>query len=631
MDVSRYLGLFVNDARENVAGLDSSLVRMEAAAGDERREHLDRVFRHLHSLKSSAATMGFDSIAQLAHHSESLVVQARTAELVLTQEHLDLLLQVTDAMRMMVESASAGTSITPRPDLLARLHGPREKTPGPLAPVATPAPTRPAGPHTVVQVGVSQKSSTPAARAFLALRKLEQVGDVIDTNPTREALREGRLPGYLLTLTLRGEHTTEALKRALARVPDLDGVEILPALPEPPRDLKIAPAASLRVATDQTIRVNVELLDHLLELGGELVLASARVRESVRVAPENVRGPMIEEADHLRRLVKELNNSVLATRQTPVQNLAERLPRVIRDLSRTLNKPVELHVEGTDVTLDRGLLDALTDPLLHTLRNAVDHGLEAPEDRVKLGKPPSGQLWFVARRERDHVIVELRDDGRGFDIGRLRKKAVQAGVRTVAEVGALTDAAALRLALLPGVSTREASTELSGRGVGMDVVLRSIEQLGGALVLESKPGAGSCVRFVLPATVSVTNVLLIGLQDEVFGVPMSRVLSAVEIELPAPDSPSGRNVHIGGEHVPAFALGRLIGLPEKSALGIRPTILVEGEGLRAAIGVDSLLGQEEVVLRPISPPLERIRGLAGTAILGSGRPIFILDVPRLVA
>jgi two-component system chemotaxis sensor kinase CheA len=637
MSATRHLGLFLSDSRELLGSLESDLVRFEQAGSDpERRALLDAIFRHLHSLKGSAGMMGLDPIALVAHLSEQVAGEARSGIRPISTREIDLLLDACDGMRVMTNRVGAGQSIEPPAALLQKLSG---MLGGKVLEAAEAAsdvaePIRlPEGPHTVIRIHVSQGSPTPAARAFIALRRVEASAEVIATSPGRKSLREGRLPGRVLTVALRGTHTSEAVEALLARVPAVERIEIISG----PTDAATAPAASdgtLAPAApgDRSVKVDVDLLDQFLELSGELVLSSGRLREAVKHSALTERVPLEEEIDRLGRLVKDLNARVLATRQTPLQHLTERLPRVVRDLARRLGKPLQLRVEGAEVTLDRGVLDALTDPLIHVIRNAADHGIEPAEERARLGKPPAGTLIVSARRERDRVVIELRDDGAGFDVPRLRDRAVQAGALRAAEAGGLSEEAALRLALLPGLTTRDRTSDVSGRGVGLDAVLVSIEQLGGVVGLHSEPGVGSCVRFVLPATVSIVNLLLVDLGGEVFGMPMSKVLYAAEGDLDtgAAEGASTRVIQLGNERVAAWSLGRLVGLPETSH-GRRPFVVVEGEGLRAAVGVDRLLGQEEVLLRPLGPPLEKIRGLAGTAILGSGRPIFVLDVPRLVA
>lgn len=642
LDLARYLGLFVSDAREHQAGLESALVKLETAPAEERRALLDATFRCLHSLKGASATMGFTPIERLAHAAETLVAALRAGTLELSPEQLDVLIAVADRVKADVDRIEAGDTIGTEYELEARLGrlaegSVRVRAPATPRPSTVKVPEAPArGAVTVVRITVSVTSAAPAARAFLALRKLEALAPVVQTEPAREAIREGQLPGGVLVATIAGTHALDAITRALARIPDLERVEPVSAAPatnprQVPATASAAPEAPSPAA--QTVRVKVELLDHLLELAGELVLASSRLRERAREVPEAARAPVEEEADRLRQLVRELNTRVLATRQTPVQLLADRLPRAVRDLSRRLGKPLELAVAGADTTLDRGMLDALADPLLHALRNAADHGIESAEERARAGKGPSGIITFAARRERERVVIELSDDGRGFDTARLRDKAVRDGRLGRPEADALGEEQAMRLALLPGLSTRDVSDDVSGRGVGLDAVLRAVEQLGGSVELASRRGKGSTIRMLLPATVSVMNVLLLALGDEIFGLPMSRVRFAMEADLSARggEGYSSRTLLLGGERVQAHPLGKLLGLPEELGAGPRPYVVVEAEGQRLAVGVDRVLGQEEVVLRPLGPPLERVRGLSGTAILGSGRPIFVLDVPRLVS
>lgn len=628
MDLSRYLGLFVTDAREHLAGLEQAALQLESTT--DPRPPLDALFRHLHSLKSSCATMGFTAMARLAHLAEDVTDAARVGSRTPDAALVEALLQVRDALARMVDVAESGGQPQPDPAVLATLGSLTIEAGSQVAPV-TPvdeprtAMLRPEEAHTLIAVRVARGAAAPAARAFLALRKLEAAATVLATQPPLDALRAGQLPGNRLLVAVAGEVSLERLRQAVARVPDVEEVSLADDAPavarpaQPPPSTVVEPGATF-------VRVRAELLDAMLELSGELLLTGARLRELVRPLPEGMRDALEEETDRLRLRVKELNNQVLAARQTPVTLLTDRLPRTVRELSRRLGKEVSFAVEGGEVTADRGLLEALAAPLLHVLSNALDHGLEATEERLAAGKPAQGRVVFAARRERDRVLIELRDDGRGFNPARLKEKAVKAGLLTPQAAGSLDEASALRLAFAPGLSTRDTVDELSGRGVGMDAVLRTAEQLGGTVQLESRAGQGSVVRWVLPVAASVTNVLLVGLGDEIFGLPMSRVLLAQ-----AADATPTRTLKVGQDEIPAFALGRLLGLADGITTGERPFVVVDAEGHKAAVGVDALLGQEEVVLRPLVPPLERITGLGGTAILGSGRPIFVLDLPQLVA
>lgn len=696
LDVSRYLELFLTDAREHVGVVETSLARLESCAGevkgDEVRAILDECFRRLHSLKSSAAMMGFEPVSRLAHLMEELVEKVRGRESLL-RPVLDVLIEASTALGSLVEHCARGStadvrisetvvaSLTTAIETLndasrrsALANAPSSANSPSLAPASspgfgpsgnqevisrarsTPPPTSPASHEPsanatcsdsnaiVVRIRISERAAAPAARAFLAVRQLGSLATVRSTEPPLAALKAGEYgaaqlfsDGILVHLDgSPAQVTQDHIRERLARLPEIEQVEIfcgdeqcasrsreVAAEAEPPP----LDRATLK-PTEQSVKVKVELLDKLLELAGELVLASSRVHDTARLAPMPLRETLEEHSDRLRLLVKEVNNRVLAARQSPIQLLADRLPLVVRELSRRLDRRLSLQVEGAEVTMDRGLIDALAEPLLHAVRNSVDHGIEPPDERLRAGKPEEGRLVLAAQRERDRVVLELRDDGRGFDANRLRDKAVRAGALTREAADALDDAQALRLAFLPGLSTRDQANDISGRGVGMDAVLQVTEQLGGTVVLESVPGQGSTVRFVLPATVSVMNLLLLRLGDEVLGLPMGRVLFATE----GPCGTDGRRtLELNGEQLPAWDLGRLVGFPTVPRDGLRPWVVVDADGKRAAFGVDALIGQEEVVLRPLGMPLDRIRGLAGTAILGSGRPVFVLDVPRLVA
>jgi two-component system chemotaxis sensor kinase CheA len=316
---------------------------------------------------------------------------------------------------------------------------------------------------------------------------------------------------------------------------------------------------------------------------------------------------------------------------TPVALVTDPLPRAARDLARRTGKQVDVVVEGADIEVDRAVLDEIADPLLHVLRNAVDHGLEPPHLRLLAGKPATGTVTVQARRERDRVVVEIRDDGRGMDPEKLRRAAVERGALDAAEAAALSARECLLLACLPGVSTAGAVTDVSGRGVGMDAVKRAVDAVGGTLELDSLPGIGTTVSLRLPLTVAVQPVLLVRVGDEVLGLPISKVHGAAEVRVDSLDQSCGGPVlpH-AGRLVPVHELSALLGF-ETSLAATRAVVVTEGGGAPVGLAVDALLGQQDAVLKPVTGPLERVAGLSAVTVLGNGRPVFILDVPRLLA
>jgi len=320
----------------------------------------------------------------------------------------------------------------------------------------------------------------------------------------------------------------------------------------------------------------------------------------------------------------------MTARMTPLSLLTDQLPRVARDLARRLEKQVEVEVLGAEIEIDRAILDELADPLTHVIRNAVDHGIEPPHLRELAGKPPTGRLAVSARRDRDRVIIDLVDDGKGMDPARLRKEAVARKALDATAAAALSDREALLLSCLPGISTAEVVTDVSGRGVGMDAVKRVVDVVGGTLEIASVVGYGTRISLRLPLTVAVQLVLLVRVGEEVLGIPISKVHGAALVQVDGLERSRGEPMMpYDGALVPVRELAALLGLPRGAARQLRQVVVTEGDGARVGLAVDALLGQEEAVLKPLSRPLDLVSGLSAVTVLGSGLPVFVLDVPRL--
>ncbi len=633
LDMSRYVGLFVAEAVEHLEALSRDLVTLERKRTPET---VDSLFRHAHSVKGMAASMGLEAIATLAHRVEDLVEALRSDDEGWDQPLVDLMLEATDAMQAQVRAAGAGQAPSPSVALLARLTEAVRARTGQL-----PAPTRiaqnvlftiggdvappPEPPALEVKMRVLPSSANPGARAFVVHRKLAGLGTVHSVLPPLEEVRAGALPDGRLIVSVAAAGGVDAVRAAVAQVPEVELVAVGPSAPAP-----LAPeAAQLPGAETRSVRVRTEFLDDFLELAGELLLATARLREMGKHLPE-IHRPLLEEGvDRLHGLAKDMHGRVMGARMTPLAVVTDQLPRTVRDVARRRGREVELQVEGAEVELDRAIVDALAEPLLHVLRNAIDHGLEDAETRLAGGKPPRGRVTVTVRRARDRVMVEVADDGRGMDADGLRASAVARGALTAEEAARLTRSEALLLACLPGVSTARDVSDISGRGVGMDAVKRAVERVGGTLELSSEPGRGTCVTFRLPLTVAVLQLLLVQAAGEVLGLPITKVLSVVEL---AGVDPKAKQpvLHHDKAQVPVHGLATLLGFEEREARGVRPFVVMEADKGPVALAVDVLVGQEEVVLKALSRPLDQLPGLAGVTILGSGRPVFILDVPRLL-
>ncbi len=669
LDLQRYLSLFVGEAGEHLAGYAKDLVRIEEAVrtGGEAKDAIDSCFRHAHSLKGMSASMRLDGICALAHRAEDLVAIFRRDPSRLDARAVDLLLAAGDRLQEMVQAAAAGA--TPGADAatmerlgeaVRRLEGGERAGDGPSPPAAEAGPAA-SGPPSAqaageepqaarradseakigarriqVDVEIAGSCPVPAVRAFLVVKKLGSLGAIANAAPTVGDLKAGRLPGKKLQVLLDTPETLQAVERALAQISDIAAVSLqesgeergsVEKAPSPPPAREPTGAEASR-----TVRVRTEILDGFLDAVGELILATARIREVGKGLPEAHRAPLDEGADRLHAIVKDLHDKVMAVRMTPLALLTERLPRAVRDVARRLGKQVDLEVKGAEIEIDRAILEELSDPLLHVVRNAVDHGIEAPHLRLLAGKPASGRVAVSARRERDRVIVEIADDGKGLDAGKLRAAAVARGALTAEQARALGDHEALLLACLPGVSTAEVVTDLSGRGVGLDAVKRTVESVGGTIDIESAPGAGARVTFRLPLTVAVQPVLLVRVGEEVLGLPIAKVHGAAQVRMSSLDRSRGEPVlSYDGDIVPVHDLSRLLGFSAEDGRDERAVVVAEGGEGRIGLAVDALIGQQEAVLKPLGAPLEAIAGLSAVTVLGNGRPVFILDVQRLLA
>ncbi len=669
LDLQKYLSLYVAEAAEHLAGFGRDLVQLEegarAGAGEGAKAAIDSCFRHAHSVKGMSASMGFDGIAAVAHRAEDLVDVFRRDPARLDAAAVDLLLETGDVLQGMVQAASEGRPPPAGDPLMGRLAAaarrlregegaapPKGGVPAPRPPATgrvaaeqpperaeapRPEPGRTPRRRVNVDVEIAGSCPVPAVRGFLVVKKLGGLGQVAKASPSVDDLKAGRIPGKKLQVVLETTETLQAIERALAQISDIAGVLLREPEEARPAEGDRAPApadprdAERGAEARRTVRVRTEILDGFLDAVGELILATARIREVGRALPDVSRKPLDEGVDRLHAIVKDLHDKVMTVRMTPLAALADRLPRAARDVARKVGKQVEVEVKGAEIEIDRAILEELTDPFLHVVRNAVDHGIEPPHLRLLAGKPATGRIVFFARRERDRVILEIADDGKGMDPAKLRAAAVARGALGAAQAAALGDREALLLACLPGVSTADTVTDVSGRGVGLDAVKKAVEAVGGTLEIESAPGQGSRFVLRLPLTVAVQPVLLVRVGEEVLGLPIAKVHGAAQIEMSRLDRSRGEPVlAYDGDLVPVHDLTRLLGLPGDGREE-RAVVVAEGGDGRIGLAVDALLGQQEAVLKPLGSPLDAIQGLSAVTVLGNGRPVFILDVQRLLA
>ena len=630
MDLSRFLDLFVAESREHLAAADELVTGISTHPGDAAA--LKELFRHIHSLKGMAASMGYPALASLAHVAEDLMDDVRSGTVTATTEIASLLLDTLACMEAMVEAAERGAPVehAGTPELEARLQAarlaPAENTvPVPAPPRASEPPIDAAAASVCsfrVDLVLSADASASAVRAAQVLGRLEKLGAVLRSDPPMAALRAGKFEGKLGAI-LRTALAAKALATAVARIDDIETFRILPEVETPAAPL-------LAKAPVAWVRVRVDLLDALVEEMLELMLDQGRLAAAVD-------GGLVEECRrrsarcqlHVRKLYAEL----MELRLVPFETVAHRILRGVRELTRSLGKQVRFEIRGQDVRLDRTILDGLVDPLLHLVRNAIDHGIESPQHRVASGKPGEGSVRLTLERERDEVRISVSDDGRGLRPQELRDAAVARGLLSPADVARLTDQEALLLTTLPGFSTAPRGGQVSGRGVGMDVVRSSVESLGGRLVLEAHAGRGTRVVLSLPLTASVVQALLVRSAGQLYAVPVAYLDRADRIGEGSVRRKDGKATLMTGEGaVDLFYLEEQLGIePAPPQPGERSALLYPAGGRTVALVVDEVLGRKEILVKPLRPPLDGLRAYEGAALLQDGSLALVLDPVSLVS
>jgi two-component system, chemotaxis family, sensor kinase CheA len=604
MDVAEYLPMFIAESREHLEGLGLAVVRIEERPDD--RATIDEIFRIAHSFKGMSATMGYEAVAELTHAMEDVFELLRRRRDGLDRDAVDVLLACIDALDATVDRIEAGDGegLDPAP-LVARLRSlVREDAPA-------------AALH--VTVRLAEEAEMPAVRAFMVLGEAAEHGTLERSEPDAEAL-DG-FAGDTIELWVRTDGP-DGLLAALARVPDVAGARI--ATPEPEPEPAPAPVPPTKT-TAASVRVPAARLDDLLHAMGELVVHRTHVE--ALVAGSGVPG-LGQAMAELTRSAHALQELVMGVRMIPVEAVLLRLPRLVRDLASRLDKEVDLELIGQETELDRTVVDAIGDPLVHLVRNALDHGLEPPEERVAAGKPPRGRLTVVARQAGGGVVIDVRDDGRGVDPARVARKAVERGLIASGEVDA---AAAAELIFTPGFSTAEHMSDVSGRGVGMDAVRAKVRELGGDVRLTSVHGAGSHVEIRLPLTLAIVRALLVRSAGGTFAIPLDRVERTVRLDDHVVRSVRSRPVLLLDGRALPLICGAASLAGAGGSDGDYAVLLQTGADETIALRVDGLVGQRELVVRPLPEELVTDAPVSGAAVLSDGDIALIVDADGLGA
>ena len=686
IDLSQFYQVFFEEAGENLERMEAQLLEIDIEAADD--EELNSIFRCAHSVKGGAATFGFADVAELTHQMETLLDKLRRHELTPTAAMVDVLLQSGDALKaQLARHQGAGGDAVDTADLLASIRAmvAGEAPPAPVAKAAA-APATPA----------AASGAMPAAAPKGVVRELElRVGPLkdpaladnivelfaeivdlgtiepIDGGQASDGMRRFRVVTTSADSDLLDLFTFHVAREEVALLPMTAGFGFHPGAPGAPveeektdpgygffdnapgapsaeADAAAKPAAEPAAAKpaaraaakadkapaaaleSSTLRVSVEKVDQLINLVGELVITQAMLAQNSKQVDTALYQQLAGGLADLERNTRDLQESVMSIRMIPMSIVFNRFPRMLRDLASKLGKKVEFVTHGEATELDKGLVEKITDPLTHLVRNSCDHGIEMPEDRVAKGKPEHGTITLSASHQGGSILIEVRDDGRGLSREKLLKKARERGIEAP---DTMTDSEVWNLIFAPGFSTAEVVTDVSGRGVGMDVVKKNITSLGGSVEIDSAEGYGMSVKVRLPLTLAIMDGMSVGVGDEVYILPLSSVIESFQVEAGQIKTigGSGRVVEVRDEYMPVLELENVFHVPRFEFDNVGGIMVVaEAEGGRVGLVVDQLLGQQQVVVKNLESNYRRVDDISGATIMGDGRVALILDVASLV-
>jgi two-component system, chemotaxis family, sensor kinase CheA len=632
LDPARYAELFLTESRENLSAINHALLELEQTGGAEPVEAL---FRAVHTVKGMSATMGYSAVAELAHEMETLLDGVRKGVSHVSPEVMDVLFQSADGLEHAIERAVAGKKVSPEvASLVERIRALVRSTPdvteGGDSPIVAPE-----GQGIAVRVRLQPDTPLRGVRAYMILQKVKQLGNVTAVEPSLDALQEERFEhefAFRLVTESSSAQIEDAIRSggfvadvAVGRATPNAAISAIPT-PRSTRRISRATRATPRLTAAvpaqpeaaapraaRHIRIDLRRLDNLMNLVGELVIA---------------RGRLVQLSQNLGNLISQLQDEIMTSRMVPVWQVFDRFPRMVRDAARSLGKQVDFQVEGKEIELDRSMLDEIGDPIVHLLRNAVDHGIESPEKRQAAGKSAIGRLRLSALRDRSSVVIKVSDDGRGIDREKVLRRAKELGL-VEATRAELTDDELVRFISRSGFSTAEKVTDISGRGVGIDAVQARVRALGGSLDVRTTPGSGTTITARLPVTLAIVRALLARVKDETYALPMTHVNETVDLETARQRTVRGKEVLVlRDEVVPLIHLRDRVGLPRVDSRS--QVVVVEMLDRRAGVVVDELTGQQEIVVKQFDAVRDGLSLFSGATILGDGEPALILDVGSLI-
>ena len=692
MDVSQYLEIFLDESNEHLQTLSDQLIILEKEP--DNSDTINEIFRAAHSLKGMAGTMGYKRMQNLTHDMENVFSEVRNGNMEVNSNLVDVLFQCLDALETYVdnirETQDEGTDdnepIIKALNAFIASEGKENAAPAAKkeeAPAAT-ASAAPADDKDMpladfeknavnealkknlhvykIKVSVDENCILKAARAFLVFKNLEGHGDIIKSEPSVQDIEDEKFDFdfSIIVVTEEKYDNIIALIKNVSEIKDAAGQEITQPFPEEqteeakeekketsavsqtakpaaakPAAKKPASTGKTSGSVSHTVRVDIEKLDVLMNLVSELIIAKNGLVSASHVEGDEAAAlnqSFTEQIEYLERVTTNLHESVMKVRMMPIESVFSRFPRMIRDLNKKLGKKMELYMSGEDTELDRTVIDEIGDPIMHLLRNSADHGLESAEIRKERGKSEVGSIFLDAFQEGNNVVIEVRDDGNGIDTEKVKAKAVEKGTITQEQADVMTDKEAIDLLFRPSFSTAEKVTDVSGRGVGLDVVKSKIEALGGDVEVKTKYGEGSTFSIRLPLTLAIIQALMVKLGDEKYAISLGSIETIEDIPVSDIKYVHAKEViHLRGNVIPLIRLRDLLDVPGEPEESENITVVVVRKGdKQAGLVVDSLIGQMEIVIKSLGKYIRINKMISGATILGDGSVALIIDANTLL-
>ncbi|RWZ60473.1 chemotaxis protein CheA [Halobacillus fulvus] len=664
MDTNPYLEIFIDESKEHLQAINDHLLKLEQSPGDLKI--VNEIFRSAHTLKGMSATMGYQDLSSLTHQMENVLDGVRNEQIIVDASMLDVVFDAVDDLEAMVmDIAGGGAGNRDVEQVVALLHAIEsgdEPTGSPTTQdihtkkqmevdqftLTVLEQSREQGLHNYnVEVRLREDCLLKAARVYMVFEVLEQLGEVVQSEPSVEQLENEEFGLTFSVLLVTGENEGEVKDRIL-KVSEIEEVHVnefsaAPPAAQPSESIiqpEESPVETENTKADQespekkqvankTIRINIDRLDMLMNLFEELVIDRARLEQ---ISQDLKHGELQETVERMSRISGDLQSIILNMRMVPVEQVFNRFPRMVRQLSRDLDKQVDLTVVGAETELDRTVIDEIGDPLVHLIRNALDHGIESPEQRESKGKPPTGSLELKAYHSGNHVFIEITDDGGGINKEKVVSKAIANGVVTEEQAQGFNDQQIFELIMASGFSTADTISDVSGRGVGLDVVKNTIESLGGTITIDSELDKGSIFSIQLPLTLSIISVMLVEVQSEKYAIPLSSIIeTAIVKKEDILHAHNKKVIDFRGKVVPLVFIKDVFDVPETLEEEEHYSVVIVRKGNKmAALVVNSFIGQQEVVLKSLGEYLSGVFAISGATILGDGQVALILDSNALI-